>query len=76
MRLLFRKVPTAQTNAAKEDGNTALILASSIGWEGIVKLLLDVPGIDVDMAEKNGWTALMLASSKGYEGISSSSTFY
>jgi ankyrin repeat protein len=59
--LLAANVPADSVDAAS--GDTALILAASLGHAGVVKRLLDVPGLALDHANQNGDTALMLASS-------------
>ena len=52
-------------NAKNFDGDTALMLASLHGHDGVVKLLLKHKDIDVNTTNNRGKTALMLASRYG-----------
>lgn len=54
---------------ADNEGDTALIMASADGHEGIVELLLQVEGIRLDLANKAGETALGSALKNGHEAI-------
>jgi hypothetical protein len=56
-------------NAASDDGQTALMVASRSGYTEIVELLLAKDGIDVDMKDEDGYTALIWASEGGHAEI-------
>ncbi len=58
----------ADINVKDNEGNTALILASSFGHIEIVKFLIQA-GADVNVRVPVGFTALMLASLKGHTEI-------
>ena len=66
MRLLLDR--GANPDIQDNDGDTALIIASSRGYRKIVKLLLE-NGSNVDIINNKGYTALSLASSREYEDI-------
>jgi ankyrin repeat protein len=55
-------------NAIDQDGNTPIIVASSIGNKDIVDLLL-THGADVNAGATQGWTALISASKAGWTDI-------
>ena len=52
----------------KKDGYTALMVASELGQEAVVRALVEL-GADVGQAQTDGWTALMLASEEGHEEV-------
>ncbi|RXW18603.1 hypothetical protein EST38_g7252 [Candolleomyces aberdarensis] len=69
VRLLLSN-PNVDSNYKDKDGNTALILATRGGFEGVVRALLtQSPGVNVNARDRNGDTALSLAVWHGYEGI-------
>lgn len=56
----------ADVNLARNDGCTALFMASQNGHTAVVKLLLATPGIKVDMPDAiNSFTPLMIAAFRG-----------
>lgn len=57
------------SNTQDDDGNTALILASTYGHLAIVETLLASAGIDINHQSKGGHAALMMAAFKGHEAI-------
>ena len=60
----------ADVNAAREDGVTALMLASQQGNDAVVYYLLIKEGnADANAARENGVTALMLASQNGHDAV-------
>jgi hypothetical protein len=58
----------ANLNFQEEDGNTALTLATDIGYVNIARELLKQK-VDVNIADEEGYTALMNAFIHGYEDI-------
>ncbi len=54
----------AQVNAVNNEGATALMVASSAGRDGMVRLLME-NGATVDARDNDGWTALMYAADAG-----------
>ena len=59
----------ANVNLALCSGETCLGIAAYIGHAGIVRKLLQVPGIEVDQSNEHGLTALSLAADGGYNDI-------
>ncbi|KAH6906597.1 hypothetical protein BKA70DRAFT_1105281 [Coprinopsis sp. MPI-PUGE-AT-0042] len=53
----------------KETSSSALQRASARGYSGIVKLLLDSPGIGVNHTDSGGWTPLMFACNGGFVDV-------
>jgi ankyrin repeat protein len=51
------------------EGQTPLAWASDRGYRGVVKLLLDTPGIKLDSRDRLGQTSLLYAAKKGHEAI-------
>lgn len=58
----------ADVNAKRNDGWTALHIASSFGYKEIVELLL-AKGVDVNAKDDDGSTPLLLASQKGHKEV-------
>jgi serine/threonine-protein phosphatase 6 regulatory ankyrin repeat subunit B len=58
----------ADTNIARNDGNTPLLIASQEGYLKVVKRLL-VSGTAVNHANNSGVTSLLFASQEGYREI-------
>ena len=59
----------ADVNAAREDGVTALMLASQQGNDAVVSILIKEGNADANAARENGVTALMLASQNGHDAV-------
>ena len=58
----------ADINKAKNNGYTALMVASEKGHAAIVEALIQA-GADIDKAANNGYTALMFAHHAGHSAI-------
>jgi hypothetical protein len=56
----------ADVHAVNKDGQTALILAATLGRAEIVQILLEKGGADVDAKTPMGATALILAADQGH----------
>ena len=50
-------------------GSSALHYATEKGFQEIVTMVMDAPGVDVSVINKDGWTALHLAASCGEVGV-------
>ena len=59
----------ADVNAKDDEGYTALLIAAEEGSTGIVRALLEVPGIDIGLKDTDGMTALMFAANEGHTDI-------
>ncbi|XP_023328645.1 kinase D-interacting substrate of 220 kDa [Eurytemora carolleeae] len=59
----------ADVNQVDKHGETALIIASCLGYEKVVAELLQVPGIQVNKKTPEGWTALVAAADKGHHAV-------
>ncbi len=57
----------AEVNAVNEYGQTPLHLAAKKGDEGVMRLLLGIPGIEVNFPDEEGRTFLYLAAENGNE---------
>jgi len=55
-------------NTTTFDGNTALIIASNLGYIDIVNLLIEVD-VDLNLINNNGNTAEKIAKNMGYTEI-------
>ena len=62
-------VMETDVNAANDRGNTALIIAASLGYGWIVEQLRQVVGIDFDATNDRGDTAQIRATKKGHFAI-------
>jgi ankyrin repeat protein len=67
VRVLLRR--GANVNAKNEHGDTALILASSRGYVGVVRALLNHDGVDVNIQGCDGDTALIGATRNGHSHV-------
>jgi ankyrin repeat protein len=56
-------------NSRSKFGHTPISLAAEMGREGMVRLLLGVPGVDVNSKNKSGNTPLSYAARNGHEAI-------
>jgi ankyrin repeat protein len=65
----FINSDTSDVNAIDEDGNTALMWASILGYVELVELLLQNAVIDIYAQNINDKTALSLAEVNGHENI-------
>ena len=66
VKLLLKE--NVDVNIQKENGVTALMLASQKGHTQVVKLLLK-ENADVNIQNNNGWTALMIASQNSHTQV-------
>jgi len=55
-------------NAANNDGDRPLLVASKKGNEALVKLLIK-SGANVNLANNDGWTPLIYAAHKGHTSV-------
>ena len=62
------KIDKWDLNATDQDGRTALMCATKIGHDAIVKVLLE-EGVDPDISDPSGRTPLSWAAGDGYEEI-------
>ena len=63
------KIDKWDLNATDRDGRTALMWATRIGHDAIVKVLLEQEGINPHVVDRLGRTPLLWAARDGYEGI-------
>ena len=68
IEVLLSQVTCTQIDIKNNDGYNPLMLASSIGYDKVVKLIL-TKGPNVNTQSKNGWTSLMLACHGGHHQI-------
>lgn len=56
-------------NEKDAKGSTVLHKAASRGYDNVVRVLLDAPGLDLDVVDAEGWTALHRAAESGNEAV-------
>ncbi|KAI2503233.1 hypothetical protein MHU86_11256 [Fragilaria crotonensis] len=59
----------ANVNAQRDDGTTALYIASQVGSANVVRELLQNDKVDVNLQRSDGSTALYIASKKNHEEV-------